>query len=95
MGALPRAPAGWKPALREGVEEEEAEAAAGGDVEWRKFDGVVAAGEKEFFVGDAVGVKGVEELLGIFRPKGRVVAGGDEQGALLGGAVNVGKGADG
>jgi len=95
MGALPCAPAGWKPALREGVEEEVAEAAASGDVEWWKFDGVVAAGEKEFFVGNAVGVKGVEELLRIFRPKGGVVAGGDEEGALFGSAVNVGKGADG
>ena len=94
-GALPRTPAGWKralpragetPALREGVEEEEAEAAASGDGERRQFDGVVAAGQEKFFVGDAVGLEGVEELLRVLGPEGGVVAGADEQGALAVGA---------
>ena len=89
----------YDPALQlgEGVEEEEAEAAAGGDGERWQLDGVVAAGEEKRFVGDAVGVKGVEELLRVLGPKGGVVAGADEQGALAVGAeaTDVGKRADG
>jgi len=89
----------YDPALQlgEGVEEEEAEAAAGGDGERWQLDGVVAAGEEKRFVGDAVGVEGVEELLRVFGPEGGVVAGADEQGALAVGAeaTDVGKRADG
>lgn len=88
----------YDPALQlgEGVEEEEAEAAASGDRERRQLDGVVAAGEQELFVGDTVGAEGVEELLRVLGPEGGVVAGADEQGTLAVGAeaTDVGKRAD-